>query len=374
MRIAINTRFLLKGKLEGIGWFTYEIIRRIVLNHPEHEFIFLFDRPYDAHFVFAENVTPIVISPPARHPILWYVWFEISVKRALKKYNIDLFISTDGFLSLSTEVPTLLVLHDLAFEKFPKHIPFKFRYFLQKFTPKYAFKAKQIVTVSEFSKSEIINLYGIDAEKISVVHNGANKMYAPLLWHEKETVKEKYALGCEYFVFAGALHPRKNVVALLQAFALFKKRQKSNMKLLIIGRFAWNSNEIEKTLKEHPFKNDVIRYNYMQVEELCKVIGGAYGLTFVSLYEGFGIPVLEAIQCNVPGIVANVSSLPEVAGETALYVNPNDVDDIANQMCIFYKNEHLRETLAKNCATQSRKFNWDESARKFYDVMMKVAQ
>src|SRR5690606_7224010 len=116
MRIAVNTRLLLKGKLEGIGWFTYQTLERIVKQHPEHEFIFFFDRPYDRSFVFASNVTPVVLSPQARHPVLFYLWFELGIPRLLRKYKADLFLSPDGFSSLSTKVPTCLVIHDLAFE------------------------------------------------------------------------------------------------------------------------------------------------------------------------------------------------------------------------------------------------------------------
>ena len=99
MRIAVNTRLLLKDKLEGIGWFTFETLKRITKNHPEHEFIFLFDRPYDKEFIFSENIIPVVIQPPARHPFLWYLFFEWSIPAALKKYKADIFISPDGWLS-----------------------------------------------------------------------------------------------------------------------------------------------------------------------------------------------------------------------------------------------------------------------------------
>src|SRR5512139_2040469 len=102
MRIAVNTRLLIKDKLEGIGWFTYETLKRITRKHPEHEFIFLFDRPFDKEFIFAQNIIPVIITPEARHPILWYLWFEYSVPRALKKYKADIFLSPDGYLSLST--------------------------------------------------------------------------------------------------------------------------------------------------------------------------------------------------------------------------------------------------------------------------------
>lgn len=371
MKIAVNTRFLLKGRLEGIGWFTNEILKRLVVNHPEHEFIFFFDRPYDEQFVFGPNVTPVVLAPPARHPLLWLIWFEWSVFHALKKYKADLFISTDGFLSLRSKVPSLLVVHDLAFEHYPGHLPFKFRYFLQKFSPKYVRNADHIVTVSTYSRDDLVQTYHTEASRISIVYNGAQRIYHPLNFEEKQAIREKYSGGCEYFVFAGALHPRKNVVNLLKAFSLFKKKQKTNMKLMIIGRYAWNADDIRDCIQNHPYREDVIRLDYMQAEELSQVIGSAYGLTFVSLYEGFGIPVLEAMQCHVSGIVSNRTSIPEVAGDAFLFADPEDVNDIADKMCLFYKDENLRNQLMARCGPQAAKFDWDRSAVDFYEVIRK---
>ena len=124
MKIAVNTRLLLKGKLEGIGWFTYQTLRRMTEAHPEHEFIFIFDRKYDNEFIFSKNVMPVVVSPPARHPILWLIWFEWSVNRVLRKYKPDLFLSTDGHLSLSTKTPSVAVIHDINFHHRPGDLPF----------------------------------------------------------------------------------------------------------------------------------------------------------------------------------------------------------------------------------------------------------
>src|SRR5690606_32666151 len=161
MRIAINTRLLLKGKLEGIGWYTHETIKRIVKAHPEHEFIFFFDRPYDTSFVFADNVTPVVFGPPARHPVLFYIWYEMRIPYMLRKYKVDLFVSPDGLTSLTTSVPTCLVMHDLAFEHYPHHLKASIRYYLRYFSPIFAKKATRIVTVSEFSKQDIASTYHI---------------------------------------------------------------------------------------------------------------------------------------------------------------------------------------------------------------------
>ncbi len=371
MRIAVNTRLLLKGKLEGIGWFTYQTLERIVRNHPEHEFIFFFDRTYDPSFVFAPNVTPVVVHPQARHPVLFYIWFEWRIPALLRKYKADLFLSPDGYTSLSTSIPTCLVIHDLAFEHYPEHYMLSHRLYWRHYSRLFSKKATRIATVSTYSKDDICNNYGIAPEKIDVVYNGAHDEYRVLSFDEREAVKKQYADGCEYFVFAGALHPRKNIVNLLKAFIAFKKRQHTNMKLVIAGRLAWKYDEVEQMQAEMPFKEDVKWVGYMNVDELSKVIGGAYALVYASIFEGFGIPILEALQCDVPAIVSNTSSMPEVAGDAALLVDPADPDDIANKMHQLYKDEALRKKLVLNAREQVKKFSWDLSANKLWASMMK---
>jgi len=371
MRIAVNTRLLLKGKLEGIGWYTNETLKRIVLQHPEHEFIFFFDRPYDPSFIFASNVTPVVFEPQARHPVLFYIWFELRIPYLLRKYKADLFLSTDGLLSLKTKVPTCLVMHDLAFEHYPQHLKRSHRMYLRKFSPLFAKKATRIVTVSEFSKQDIAERYRISLDNIDVSYNGAHVQYKPLEWEAREQVKSQYADGCEFFVYAGALHPRKNILNLLKAFVAFKKRQRSNMKLVIVGRMAWKYEEIEHMRQSMPFKNDVKWVGYLDVEELASVIGSAYALVYPSLFEGFGIPILEALQCNVPAITSNTSSMPEVGGDAALLVDPTDYQDIADKMQLMYKDEALRSRLIAAAPAQVGKFTWDKAADRLWDSMMR---
>lgn len=370
MRIAVNTRLLLKGKLEGIGWFTYQTLIHMVRQHPEHEFYFFFDRPYDPQFVFAPNVTPVVVHPQARHPVLFYLWFEWSIPFMLRKYKIDLFLSPDGYMSLSTKVPTCLVIHDLAFEHYPEHFVLSHKLYWRHYSPLFARKAKRIATVSTFSKDDIAARYGILPQNIDVVYNGAHEEYVPLTPTKREEVKNKYAEGCEYFVFAGALHPRKNIVNLLKAFVAFKKRQRTNMKLVIAGRPAWKYEEVEEMRLTMPYKDDVKWVGYMNVDELSDVIGGAYALLYASLFEGFGIPILEALQCDVPAIVSNTSSMPEVAGDAALLVDPTDPEDIATKMHTLYKDETLRKQLVANARVQVKKFSWQSSSEKLWNCMM----
>lgn len=363
MKIAVNTRLLLKGKLEGIGWFTYQTLKLMVENHPEHEFIFIFDRPYDASFIFGKNVTPVVVGPPARHPVLFYLWLDWSVAFVLRKYKADVFLSPDGFGSLNSKVPTCLVIHDLAFEHYPEHLKTSHSLYFRKFTPRFARKAKRIVTVSEYSKQDIAQRYHIPAEKIAVSNNAAHEEYVPLDWETRENIKQKYTEGCEYFIFAGALHPRKNIVNLLKAFIRFKKRNRSNMKLVIVGRMAWNYKEVVEMKNEMPFKEEVIWLGYLDVRELAQVMGAAYLLVYASLFEGFGIPIIEAYKCGVPAVVSNTSSMPEVAGDAALIADPNDYRDIAEKMTLLYKDETLRSKLVAETQVQAAKYTWEKAAQ-----------
>lgn len=371
MRIGINTRLLLKGKLEGIGWFTYQTLQRMVRNHPEHEFFFFFDRPYDESFVFAHNVTPVVVPPQARHPFLFMLWFEVTLPAALKKHKIDVFLSPDGFCSLRTKVPTCLVIHDLAFEHYPEHLKFSHRHYWQYYQPRFADKAKRIVTVSEYSKQDLHEQYGISTGKIDVACNGVHEAYQPVDWKEKEKIKEEYADGCEYFVFAGALHPRKNILNLLKAFIEFKKMQKSDMKLVLVGRFAWKYEEVLQLKETMPYKEDVKWVGYKNVDELSKIIAGAYALAYPSLFEGFGIPILESLQCNIPAVVSNTSSMPEVAGDAALLCDPESPKDIALKMEMLYKDEALRARLIAAAPAQVKKFTWDKAADILWDSLLK---
>ena len=208
MKIAVNTRLLLKDKLEGIGWFTYESLKRIVALHPEHTFYFIFDRNYDERFVFAQNVVPILTFPPARHPYLWYIYFEYSIPYVLKKIKPDLFLSTDGWLSLKTDIPQVDVIHDLNFEHHTDWLKPKYQNYVVRYFPQFAKKAVRIATVSSFSKNEIHELYGIPEDKIDVVYNGSNSIYVPLAKEAQLDVRVKYALGCRYFLFVSAIHKR----------------------------------------------------------------------------------------------------------------------------------------------------------------------
>ncbi len=373
MKIAINTRFLLQNKLEGIGRVTYEVLRRMVANHPEDEFIFLFDRPYHSDFIFGKNVKPVVLFPPTRHPILIVSWFELAVKRALDKYQPDVFFSTDGFCSLRSEVKTVVMIHDIAYYHFPEQVSFFIKKFYQNFQQRYLQKANKVLTVSHFVKNDIVENLKIPAEKIQVVHNGGNEAFQPLSNISQKEIREKYANGHPYFFYVGAVHPRKNIHGLINAFDLFKNKTNTPHQLLIGGRFAWQTGKVKTAFDNATHQKDIHFLGYVTNEELPQLMGAAFAFVYVSFFEGFGLPLLEAMQAEVPLITSNISSMPEVAEDAALQVNPHDLDDIVKAMLQFFENENLRKEKIQKGKLQRQKFNWDKSAELVYEVLKNTA-
>jgi glycosyltransferase involved in cell wall biosynthesis len=372
MEIVVNTRLLIRDKLDGIGWFTYETLKRMTRSHPEHHFIFVFDRDPDENMIFSDNITPLVLGPQARHPILFWIWFEFSIGRLLKDLKPDLFLSPDGYLPLHGKTKKLAVIHDLNFAHYPSDVPWTVRKYYNYFFPRFASKASRIATVSRFSKSDITNTYHINPDKIDIVYNGADINYHPLPTEEQELIRNQYTKGASYFLFVGSLHPRKNIGRLLLAFALFKKETGSPMKLLLVGHRYWWTSELESIYTSLSYKEDVIFTGRLPQTELYRIMAAAYALTYIPYFEGFGIPLLEAMQCDVPVITSNNSSLPEVADNAALFVDPFSVESVADAMIRITKDKDLLKSLVEAGRIRRINFSWDRTAELLWQSVEKT--
>jgi glycosyltransferase involved in cell wall biosynthesis len=369
LKIAVNTRLLLHNKLEGIGWFTYEIFKRMAENHPEHTFYFLFDRSYHPSFVFAKNVVPIVVSPQARHPLLYKIWFDISVKRVLKKIKPDVFISPDGYLSLTTDVSQINVIHDLNFEHYPYAMPASSLKYYKKYFPLFAKKAKHIVTVSEYSKQDIATTYGIDEQKISVVYNAPSEVCLPLSDDEQQGVRDNYTQGMPYFVYVGSINPRKNPIKLLQAFDAFKTKSGHSIKLVIVGNKMWKYKEFDDAFNAMKHQQDVVFTGHIQRKELNDIVSSARALVFLSFFEGFGIPLVEAMKAKTAILTTNLTAMPEVCGDAALYCSSFDIDDMVEKMQQLSVDDNLVKQLEQKGLERVKQFNWNASAEKFWNII-----
>ena len=374
MRIAVNTRLLLPGRLDGIGWFTAETLERIVKAHPEHEFYFFFDRKYDDRFVYGPNVHPVVLCPQARHPVLWYLFFEVAVRRALKRYKIDLFLSPDGYITLGTKVPTLSVIHDINFEHSNDYLKPSHQRYMTYFFPQFARYSTRIATVSEFSKQDIASVYHIEQEKIDVVFDGAHKGYHPLNDEERKRVVRDCMHGRRYFIFVSTILKRKNLATLLTAFDRFKERDTDDMMLLVVGQKVWWQDELKAAYDRMKHKEDVVFWGRAEAEMLANLMGAATALVYPSFFEGFGIPIVEAFHAEVPVITSNASAMPEVAGDAALLIDPRNVEELSDALYRTATDAGLREELVKRGRARRELFSWDITAEKLLNSMMKTVK
>ncbi|OGH92878.1 MAG: hypothetical protein A2563_04405 [Candidatus Magasanikbacteria bacterium RIFOXYD1_FULL_40_23] len=372
MKIAVNTRMLLKDRLDGIGRFAYHTLSRITKAHPEVEFVFLFDRKFSDEFIFSKNVTPMVIPPPTRHPFLYYLWFQISVKLALKKIKPDLFLSPDGLLPLGAQCKQLAVIHDINFKHYPEDLKFWTGKFFNYYFPKYAFAANRIVTVSEYTKKDLMQEYRTSSDKIDVVYNAADEIFAPITAEEKRETRQKYSKGEDYFVFIGSVSPRKNIGRLMEAFDLFKKENKNNLKLIIAGANFWGQDKLNETLNKLEFKNDIIFTGRVDDNEMRLLLGSAFCLTYIPYFEGFGVPLVEAMRAHVPIISSSLTSMPEIAGGAAVFVNPFQIQEVRDAMVRITADESLRHMLIEKGKIQCQKFSWDKSAADLWKSIEKT--
>ena len=363
-RIALNARLLVANKLEGIGWFTHECFSRIAANHPEHQFLLLFDRRPDSMFDYGDHVEVKHLWPPARRPMLYDWWFDYSVTRAIRRWNADVFVSTDGFLSRRTSISQLAVIHDLNFMHHPEWMPPReARYYRNRF-PQFALIATRLATVSAYSQNDLVEQFGLDQQRIDVVPNAPAADYAVLDEEGKALQCKRWSEGSPYFIFVGSLHPRKNIEGLLAAFAAYKAGG-GQAHLVVVGSSMWT--------EEMRASADVHWVGRLDRVDLALAMGGALGLVYLPWFEGFGVPIVEAFACGIPVIASNVTSIPEVCGgaEAAL-VAPDDAQDAAHWMERIERDASYRQDCVRRGLDRAQDFTWDLSADLLWQSILKT--
>jgi glycosyltransferase involved in cell wall biosynthesis len=294
------------------------------------------------------------------------------VKQQLKKINPDLFLSPDGLLCLGWQGKQYGIIHDLNFVHRPQDLKWSNSAYYNYFFPRYAARANRIGTVSAYSKQDMVATFGIAAEKIDVLYSGINDFYHPVSEVEKIATKNAFTNGTDYFVFVSTLHPRKNVIGMLQAFEQFKNKTGSSLKLLLAGKAMHRTGEMHNYHRTMKHANDVVFTGRLDDETLNNVVGSALAMLYVPFFEGFGLPPIEAMQCDVPVIASNNTSLPEVVGNAALLVDPFSVHAIAAAIETIAGNELLRNDLVAKGRIQRTLFSWDKTASLLWNSVSKI--
>jgi glycosyltransferase involved in cell wall biosynthesis len=272
---------------------------------------------------------------------------------------------------LNSSTKQLPIICDINFEHKPEDLPFRNRVYFRTFFKRFAYKGIRIATISEYSKQDIVDTYKIDASKIDNISCGIDNKFVVLNEEEKLVVKSKWSEDREYFFFVGSMHPRKNIKRLIDAFNLFKQQSQSDFKLLLGGSILWQASDFKDAYLQSDFKNDIIFLGRLSDEDLKQVLGAAYCLSFAPVFEGFGLPIVEAFEAGVPVICSNVTSMPEVAGDAAILFNPFEVKEIANAMHKIFEEKSLRNELIVKGHQQKLKFSWDNTADLLWQCAMK---
>lgn len=369
MRIAVNTRFLLPKGLEGLGVYTHEISHRLVKLLPEHDWHFFYDRAVAPSFRI-EGAEHHCLWPPARHPFLWYFWFEQVVPRKLREVKADLFFSPDGYASLNTNVPQLLTIHDLAFEYYPEAIPALVNRYYRHFTPKFCRAADRIITVSENTAKDLQTLYNVEAAKIDVVSNGYSEEFHPIEFETKMLMRQKYSGEQPYYIYVGAIHPRKNILKLLKAFGKFMNdHPEMPHRLVLAGRKAWGNNELDSYYQNMVHKERVIWLDHLERNEIAHLIASSEAMLYPSYYEGFGLPVLEAMACGVPSVTSKNSPMESFAQRSCLAIDPADSDEISRAMYKLAVKPEYQYELGRLALEAAKELTWDKAAEKIAGII-----
>ena len=264
-------------------------------------------------------------------------------------------------------------IHDIAFEFFPETFPKTMRYKLYTIVRRTAKKATVILTGSENTKKDLINLYGIPPEKIKVIHYAHGQIYKPVEDNDIfEGIKKKYKIPENFILYVGAIQPRKNIIGLIKAWEILREKYGLKWKLVIVGKAAWLSSEIIRSWESSKYSEDIIYTGYIMEEELPFIFNAADLFVYPSFYEGFGLTVLEAMACGIPVITSNYSSLPEVVGDAGLLIDPYNYEELAYAMYRVLTEPELRIHLSKKGLERSKNFSWRQTAEMTLNIYNKI--
>lgn len=362
MVIGINARLLLSNRIEGVARYAWETTKAMILAHPDDQFVLFFDRAYDPQFVIADNVRPVVLFPPTRHPILWKIWFDYILPKAVKRHKIDVFYSPDGFCSFKLKIPTVLVSHDLAYHHYPETMRNDQIAYYQKNVPRFHQHADHIVAVSNSTKQDIISVLSISAAKITVAFNAL----AGERSHEILDISARKP----YILYLGSIHPRKNIKRLLEAFEQYKNQHpQDHIQLKIAGRKAFQNEDVDSYYAQMKHRDAV--HFLGQVDEATKheLYAQASLFVYVSLFEGFGIPLLEAMQYGTPIVCSKGGALEEVGGDAVILVDPYQADAICEGLKKGLSNLEKVQVLRQRGFRRIQDFSWKTSAQTIYDII-----
>jgi glycosyltransferase involved in cell wall biosynthesis len=372
MIIAVNTR-VLSGNT-AISQLLVDYFEMMAVKYPTHDFVFITERESSPQKDKLKNIKWVTLLQQSNNPLLWKLWYNYKLPSAIKKMNADMLITADGVCSLRTKIPQCLFVNDLAFLRYPGWYSKKYLRFIKSNSPDFLKKAKIILTHSDILKNDLINLYGIVESKIAIIPPAVLHQYKPVNVETSELVKEKYTEGKEYFLFSGAIHPRSSLINLLKAFSLFKKRQKSNMQLVIASVNDPEDAALLESLRLYKYRNDVKLMPGLDENSLFEITASAYACINTSPLHNEIACLLNAMKCGVPVITGNLKVAIEIFGDAALLANSDLPESIAEKLMLLYKDENKKDELVKKGQELSANLGLDKTIHKLWQTMVRTME
>jgi glycosyltransferase involved in cell wall biosynthesis len=373
-KIAIDVRTVLPNR-SGVGNYVLHLIQNLRQVDPGPTYYFLSQKknlPLLGHLAREQNPFLTFFSHE-NHPLSDF-WEHFILPIRLKKMGIHVFHGPASLIPFRRDHCSLVVtIHDLVAFLFPETIPLKYGAYMRYLLRQAVKKADKIIAVSHHTRQDLIKILKVPSEKIVVIHEAPSPIFRS--YDKKEVqaqIKEHYGITKKFIYHLGNIEPRKNLIVLLEAFTQVCRELGNDYLLVVSGQKGWLTKALSRYLKNYPVWDQVLFTGYVPMEHIPLFMNGAELFVFPSLYEGFGLPVLEAMSCGTPVISSNRSSIPEIVGSAGVLVDPTRVQDLADRMVALLRNPEERRHLSRLGLEQSTRFSWEEAARKTLGVYRSV--
>lgn len=364
MKIGIDSRAAKWYRGTGIGTYSYQLINSLNKIDSHNEYLLFMPESNNLSIKFKKNFIIKNISQNMYNNF----WDEVNIPNILKIKDIDLYhVPQNGIgLPKTKTCPFVITLHDIIPYKMPETVGERYLKIFTEEIPRIIPMCDGIITVSHYSKQDIVNYFNFPPEKIFVTHLANEDIYKPLDKIScKKFIKKTYHIEDDYILYVGGFSPRKNIVGLIEAFSkLISKFKNTKIKLVIAGSKGKSYSVYKKAVEDLSIQNKVIFPGFIPLEHMPLLYNASKLFVYPSLYEGFGLPPIEAMACGIPIIASNLTSIPEVVGDAAMLINPYDIEELSNAMYHVIENKNLENQLIKKSLLRSSHFNWIKTAEK----------
>jgi len=382
MRIGIDISTVLNhGQDIGAGRYITNLVKNLLKIDKKNTYVLTGRYITDEYLYIIKNLKSKFASNKIESKLYKTTQKKLEVWNRLRfppielmGFKADLLHCPDYLIPPTLNKIIILTIHDLAFIRFPQ---FNFDWFIKKYTKEVkrnARLAKKIVAASKSTKDDIIKFFKIDPAKVKVVYLASDSRFKKLANQEKDKeVLKKYGIDKKYILSVGTIEPRKNYSTLIKAFNYIKHNNNNfNCKLVIVGRTGWKSEATYRERELSPYKDDILFIGRVSDKDLVQIYNQAEIFVYPSLFEGFGLPPMEAMSCGLPVIASDSSSLKEVVGDAGILVPPEDFKEISKQILYVLKNEKIKKKLKEKSLKQAQKFSWEKTARKTLNIYNEI--